>query len=135
MGIASFVLGLVSILLVSLDMDFTVKFAYGFLSIFFAVFLGVIVIKKIKNYRDHLVDTGFAIAGGKAALYQRNPTTPPHTITYRLAVVYIGEAVGFGPAPTEESAHSPLPQSDALIPVHQRLGDLLFQIIAHFCPT
>ena len=63
MGIASFVLGLVSILLVSLDMDFTAKFAYGFLSIFIAVFLGVMAIRKIKNYRDHLVDTGFAIAG------------------------------------------------------------------------
>ncbi|MHC4734240.1 MAG: serine/threonine protein kinase, partial [Planctomycetota bacterium] len=63
MGIASFVLGLVSILLVSLDMDFTAKFAYGFLSIFIAVFLGVIAIRKIKNYRVRLVDTGFAIAG------------------------------------------------------------------------
>ena len=63
MGIASFVLGLVSILLVSLDMDFTAKFAYGFLSIFIAVFLGVIAIRKIKNYKDHLVATGFAIAG------------------------------------------------------------------------
>jgi hypothetical protein len=63
LGIASFVLGLVSILLVSLDMGFTVKFAYGFLSIFIAVFLGVIAIKKIKNYKDHLVATGFAIAG------------------------------------------------------------------------
>jgi hypothetical protein len=62
-GIASFVLGLVSILLVSLDMAFAAKFAYGFLSIFFAVFLGVIAIRKIKNYRVHLVDTGFAIAG------------------------------------------------------------------------
>jgi hypothetical protein len=63
MGITSFVLGLVSILLVSLDMGFAAKFAYGFLSIFFAVFLGVIAMKKIKNYRAHLVDTGFAIAG------------------------------------------------------------------------
>jgi tRNA A-37 threonylcarbamoyl transferase component Bud32 len=63
MGIASFVLGLVSILLVSLEMGFAVKFAYGFLSIFFAVFLGVIAIRKIKKYRDHLVETGFAIAG------------------------------------------------------------------------
>jgi tRNA A-37 threonylcarbamoyl transferase component Bud32 len=63
MGIASFVLGLVSILLVSLDMGFTAKFAYGFLSIFIAIFLGVMAIKKIKNYRIHLVDTGFAIAG------------------------------------------------------------------------
>jgi tRNA A-37 threonylcarbamoyl transferase component Bud32 len=63
MGISSFVLGLVSIVLVSLDMDFTSKFAYGFLSIFIAVFLGVMAIKKIKNYRVHLVDTGFAIAG------------------------------------------------------------------------
>jgi tRNA A-37 threonylcarbamoyl transferase component Bud32 len=63
MGIASFVLGLVSILLVSLDMSFTAKFAYGFLSIFIAVFLGVMAMKKIKNYRIHLVDTGFATAG------------------------------------------------------------------------
>jgi tRNA A-37 threonylcarbamoyl transferase component Bud32 len=63
MGIASFVLGLVSILLVSLDMSFTAKFAYGFLSIFIAVFLGVMAMKNIKNYRIHLVDTGFATAG------------------------------------------------------------------------
>lgn len=63
MGIASFVPGLVSILLVSLDMGFTARFTNGFLSIFFAVFLGVIAIKKIKNYLDHLVDTVFAIAG------------------------------------------------------------------------
>jgi hypothetical protein len=63
MGIASFVLGLVSILLVSIDMGFAAKFAYGFLSIFFAVFLGVIALRKIKNYRVHLVETGFAIAG------------------------------------------------------------------------
>jgi len=63
MGIASLVLGLLSILLVSIDMGFTAKFAYGFLSIFIAVFLGVMAIRKIKNYRLHLVDTGFAIAG------------------------------------------------------------------------
>jgi tRNA A-37 threonylcarbamoyl transferase component Bud32 len=62
-GIASFVLGLVSILLVSVDMGFTAKFAYGFLSIFFAGFLGVMAVRKIKNYRHHLVATGFAIAG------------------------------------------------------------------------
>jgi hypothetical protein len=48
---------------VSLNTGFAAKFAYGFLSIFFAVFLGVMAIKNIKNYRDHLVDTGFAIAG------------------------------------------------------------------------
>ena len=63
MGIASFVLGLVSILLMSLNTGFAAKFAYGFLSIFFAVFLGVMAIKNIKDYRDHLVDTGFALAG------------------------------------------------------------------------
>ncbi|NIP25389.1 MAG: protein kinase [Phycisphaerae bacterium] len=63
MGIASFVLGLVSILLVSVDMAFAAKFAYGFLSIFFAVFLGVMALRKIKNYRAHLVETGFAAAG------------------------------------------------------------------------
>jgi hypothetical protein len=63
MGIASFALGLVSILLLSLNTGFAAKFAYGFLSIFFAVFLGVMAIKNIKSYREHLVDTGFAIAG------------------------------------------------------------------------
>jgi len=63
MAIASFVMGLVSILLVCLDMGFAAKFAYGFLSISFAVFLGVMAIRKIKNYRVHLVDTGFAVAG------------------------------------------------------------------------
>ena len=63
MGIASFVLGLVSILLVSLNIGFTAKFAHRFLSMSFAVLLGVMAIKRIKNHRDHLVATGFAIVG------------------------------------------------------------------------
>ncbi len=63
MGIASFVLGLVSIVLVYVDMGFTARFAYGFLSIFIAIFMGVMAIRKIKNYKVYLVDTGFAIAG------------------------------------------------------------------------
>ncbi len=66
MGIASFVLGLVSILVLSLSTSYSAKFAYGFLSIVFAGFLGVMAIKSIrniKNYRKHLVEIGFAVAG------------------------------------------------------------------------
>ena len=63
MGIASFVLGLVSIIILSLSTSYSAKFAYGFLCIFFAGFLGVMAIKNIKNYRKHLVETGFAAAG------------------------------------------------------------------------
>jgi len=63
LGIASFVLGLVSVLIVSLDIVFAMKFAYGFVSIFLAIFLGVMAIKNIKSYRDHPADTGFAAAG------------------------------------------------------------------------
>ena len=63
MGIASFVLGLVSIVILSLSTSYSAKFAYGFLCILFSGFLGVMAIKNIKNYRKHLVETGFAAAG------------------------------------------------------------------------
>jgi tRNA A-37 threonylcarbamoyl transferase component Bud32 len=66
MGIASFVLGLVSIIVLSLTKSSAAKFAYGFLCIFFAGFLGVMAvktIKDIKNYRKHLIEIGFAAAG------------------------------------------------------------------------
>jgi len=63
MAIGSFVLGLLSVMLVSIDMGFAIRFAYGFVSIFIAVFLGVMAIKTVKNYRQHLGVTGFAAAG------------------------------------------------------------------------
>ena len=63
MAIASFVLGLVSTIIVSLPVGFAAKFAFVFLFVFFAIFLGVTVIRGIKSYRDHLVHVGFAIAG------------------------------------------------------------------------
>ncbi len=66
MGIASFVLGLISIIVVSLTASSPVKFAYGFPVVFFAGFLGVMAIKSIDNirdYRKHLVEIGFAAAG------------------------------------------------------------------------
>lgn len=62
MGIASFVLGLVSILILSLSTSFPGKFV-GFPFIFIAGVLGVTAIKNIKNYRKHLVETGLAAAG------------------------------------------------------------------------
>jgi hypothetical protein len=66
MGIASFVLGLVSIIVLSLTKNSPAKFAYGFPCIIFAGFLGVMAIKSIKDikdYRKHLVEIGFAAAG------------------------------------------------------------------------
>lgn len=63
MGIASFVLGLVSIFILSLGTSFAAKFAYGFLCIFLAAFLGVMAIRGIKDFRKHLIETGFAAAG------------------------------------------------------------------------
>jgi hypothetical protein len=63
MAIASFVLGLVSTIIVSLSIGFAAKFAFVFLSVFFAIFLGVTAIRGIKRYRDHLAQVGFAIAG------------------------------------------------------------------------
>ena len=63
MAIASFVLGLVSTIIVSLPIGFAAKFAFAFVSVFFAIFLGVAVIRGLKSYRDHLAHIGFAIAG------------------------------------------------------------------------
>jgi tRNA A-37 threonylcarbamoyl transferase component Bud32 len=62
MIIASFVLSLISILIASVNIPFAVKFAYGFLTVFFAVFLGVMAIKNITSYRQHLLHTGFGVA-------------------------------------------------------------------------
>ncbi len=61
-GITSFVLGLVSILILSMSTSFPGKFV-GFPFIFIAGVLGVTTIKNIKNHRKHLVETGFAAAG------------------------------------------------------------------------
>lgn len=63
LGIASFVLGLVSIILLSLIENFSARFAYSSLCIFFAGFLGVMAVKNIKNYKKQIVETGFAVAG------------------------------------------------------------------------
>jgi predicted Ser/Thr protein kinase len=63
MAIASFVLGFVSIITVSLPIGFAAKFAFVFLFAFFAIFLGVAVIKGTKSHRGHLAHKGFAIAG------------------------------------------------------------------------
>jgi hypothetical protein len=61
-GIASFILGLVSILILSQSTSFPGKFI-GFPFIFIAGVLGVTAIRNIKDYRKHLVETGFAAAG------------------------------------------------------------------------
>jgi tRNA A-37 threonylcarbamoyl transferase component Bud32 len=62
MAIASFVLTFVSALIASLDIGFAMKFTYGFLTVSFAVFLGVMAIRNITSYRDHLLHKGFAVA-------------------------------------------------------------------------
>ena len=43
--------------------NFAFSFAYGFIFAFFSIFLGIVAIKKIKNYREQIAHTGFATAG------------------------------------------------------------------------
>ena len=63
MAVGSFVLGFVSILFASKGGGFAQKFVFVFLSAFFAIFLGVMAMKRIKSYRDRLLDTALAITG------------------------------------------------------------------------
>jgi len=63
MAVGSFVLGFVSILFVSAGWGFAQKFVFVFLSAFFAIFLGLMVMKNIKSYRDRFLDTALAIIG------------------------------------------------------------------------
>ena len=63
MAIGSLILGFVSILFVSAGGSFAQKFVFVFLSGFFAIFLGVMAMKRIKSYRDRFLDTAFAIIG------------------------------------------------------------------------
>ncbi len=62
MGIASFVLGFVSTLVLLLSTSFPAKFVC-FPCILLAGFLGVMAIKNIKNYEKHRVETALAAAG------------------------------------------------------------------------
>jgi predicted Ser/Thr protein kinase len=63
MAVASSVLGLMSILFVSLNAPFATKFAFGFATMFIAVFMGVMVIRSIKSYREQLLQAVLAGAG------------------------------------------------------------------------
>ncbi|MBA7712042.1 Serine/threonine-protein kinase PknD [subsurface metagenome] len=63
MAVGSFLLGFVSILFVSAGGGFAQKFVFVFLSAFFAIFLGVMAMKRIKSYRDRFLDTALAITG------------------------------------------------------------------------
>lgn len=63
MAIASFVLGLVSIFVVTVSRGFATRFSFGFTTIFLAILFGVMAIKNVKNYRDQFGQAGFAIAG------------------------------------------------------------------------
>jgi len=63
MALGSFVLGFVSTLFASLGLPFASRFVFVFLSTFFAIFLGVAVMRSIRPYRDHLLDAGLAVVG------------------------------------------------------------------------
>jgi predicted Ser/Thr protein kinase len=63
MAIGSFAIGLLSIFLGSVGLSFASRFVFVFLSAFFAVFLGVMVIKSVRPYRDHLPDAILATVG------------------------------------------------------------------------
>jgi hypothetical protein len=62
-ALGSLGLGILSLLIASTHAHFASRFTLGFLAAFFAVFIGVKVIKSLESYRSHLLDTGLAAAG------------------------------------------------------------------------
>jgi predicted Ser/Thr protein kinase len=56
-------LGILSLLIASSDAGFASRFTLGFLAAFFAIWLGVKVIKSLESYWGHLLDSGLATAG------------------------------------------------------------------------
>jgi|GEM_PF-1356152 len=67
MAVGSFALGLFGVFLPPSHAAFTAKLTLVSLSAFFAVYLGVTVLKSTRPYRDHLLDAGFAAGGIIAA--------------------------------------------------------------------
>jgi hypothetical protein len=63
MAIASFVLGLVSIFVVTVSSGFATRFPFGFTTTFLAILFGVMAIKNVRNYRGQFAQACFAIAG------------------------------------------------------------------------
>ena len=63
MAIGTFALGFLSTLFASLDLNFASRFVFVFLTAFVAIFLGVIVMRSIRPYREHLLDAGLAAVG------------------------------------------------------------------------
>jgi hypothetical protein len=63
MAIGTFVLGFVSTLISSLGLNFASRFTLVFLTAFFAIFYGVMVMRSIRPYRKHLLDAGLAAVG------------------------------------------------------------------------
>jgi len=63
MAIVSCALGLLSILFVSLNADFPIRFALGFASLAVAIFTGVVGIRSVKSYREQILQTCLAGAG------------------------------------------------------------------------
>ena len=63
MAIASFILGLLSILFVSLNAEFPIRFAFGFASLAIAIVTGILAIKSVKSYKEQIFQTCLAGAG------------------------------------------------------------------------
>ncbi len=63
MAIGSFALGFLSTLFTPLGLSFASRFTLVFLTAFFAIFLGVVVMKSTRPYREHLLDAGLAALG------------------------------------------------------------------------
>ncbi|MBN2593884.1 MAG: serine/threonine protein kinase [Sedimentisphaerales bacterium] len=64
----SFILGLASLLFASFKLGLAGRSIFVFLPAFFAVFLGVNVLRTVQSYRDHLLAVGLAIVGIIAGL-------------------------------------------------------------------
>jgi tRNA A-37 threonylcarbamoyl transferase component Bud32 len=63
MAFGSFILGLVSLLFASFKLGLAGRSMFVFLPAFFAIFLGVNVLRTVKSYREHLFVVGLAIIG------------------------------------------------------------------------
>jgi len=62
-ALGSLGLGILSLVIASTNAAFVTRFTLGFLAAFFAIWLGVKVLKSLESFWGHLLDSGFAAAG------------------------------------------------------------------------
>jgi len=63
MPVASSILGLIGLVFIASNPTFGIRFSFGFVFIFFSIFLGLMALKRIERYREQVAQTGLAVAG------------------------------------------------------------------------